>query len=163
VLVAAIAELRHRIPGLRCVIAGRGSYLPDLQLRVDLEGVGDLVHLAGFVPDDELRRLLHGAACAVIPSLYEPFGIVALEAMAAGAPVVAARTGGLAEIVEGTDAALLFEPGNSGDLALQIERVLLGHDATHAMQERATALLRDRYSWDAIATATLSVYAGISV
>ena len=70
------------------------------------------MHLAGFVPDDELRDLLHRAGCVVIPSLYEPFGIVALEAMAAGAPVVVARTGGLAEIVEGTDAGLLFEPGN---------------------------------------------------
>ena len=163
VLLAAIAHLRHRVPGIRCVIAGRGSYLPELQLQLDLEGVGDLVHLAGFVPDHELRQLLHVAGCAVIPSLYEPFGIVALEAMAAGAPVVAARTGGLAEIVTGTDAALLFEPGNSFDLAHQIERVLTAPDAARTMQERAAGLLRDRYSWDAIAAGTLDVYARAKV
>ncbi|MFM8529976.1 MAG: glycosyltransferase, partial [Ilumatobacteraceae bacterium] len=64
--------------------------------------VGDLVNLAGYVPDDELRTSLHRAGCVVIPSLYEPFGVVALEALAAGAPVVAARTGGLAETLDGT-------------------------------------------------------------
>lgn len=157
VLAAAMAILRHRVPGVHCVVAGRGSYLPELQLQIDLEGVGDLVHLAGFVPDDELRGLLHRSGCAVIPSLYEPFGIVALEAMAAGAPVVAARTGGLAEIVEGTGAALLFEPGNAADLAARIEQALTAPD-TAAMQARARDLLRDRYSWDAIAAGTMEVY-----
>lgn len=158
VLTAAMAQLRHRVPGVRCVIAGRGSYLPELQLQLDLEGVGDLVHLAGFVPDDELRRLLHVAGCAVIPSLYEPFGIVALEAMAAGAPVVAARTGGLAEIVDGTGAALLFEPGNANDLADRIAEILTSPDTAAALCARAADLLSDRYSWDAISAGTVAVY-----
>ncbi|MEZ5218977.1 MAG: glycosyltransferase family 4 protein [Ilumatobacteraceae bacterium] len=65
-------------PGPAVRDRGAGSYLPELQMQVDVEGVGDLVHLAGFVPDDQLRSLLHQASCAVIPSLYEPFGIVAL-------------------------------------------------------------------------------------
>jgi hypothetical protein len=68
------------------VIAGRGSYLAELQTQIDVEGVSDLVQLAGFVPDEELRAMLQRAGCVVIPSLYEPFGIVALEGMAAGAP-----------------------------------------------------------------------------
>lgn len=158
VLVDAMAELRGRVPGLRCLIAGRGSYLPELQLKVDFAGVGDLVTLAGFVPDSELHRLLHIAGCVVIPSLYEPFGIVALEAMAAGAPLVAARTGGLAEIVGTSDAALLFDPGNALDLAHQIERVITARDASLQLRERAADLLNDRYSWDAIAQTTLDVY-----
>lgn len=158
VLAAAIAQLRHRVPHLRCVIAGRGSYLPELQLQIDLEGVGDLVHLAGFVPDDQLRDLLHRSGCAVIPSLYEPFGIVALEAMAAGAPVVAARTGGLAEIVDGTGAGLLFEPGNATELAHRIEEAITSADAAAAMQQIARGLLHDHYSWDAIAASTVEVY-----
>ncbi len=158
VLAGAMARLRHRLPGVRCVVAGRGSYLPELQLQVDLEGVSDLVHLAGFVPDDELRRLLHTAGCAVIPSLYEPFGIVALEAMAAGAPVVAARTGGLAEIVEGTGAGLLFEPGNPDQLANLIEDVLRHPERAAALQTAAADLLERRYTWDAIAASTIEVY-----
>ena len=54
VLAAAIGGCAPRA-GLRCVIAGRGSYLPELQMQLDVEGVGDIVQLAGFVPDDELR------------------------------------------------------------------------------------------------------------
>ncbi|MFN5603102.1 MAG: glycosyltransferase family 4 protein [Actinomycetes bacterium] len=158
VLAQAMALLRGRVPGIRCVIAGRGSYLPELQSQVDIEGVSDLVNLAGFVSDDELRSLLHRAGCVVIPSLYEPFGIVALEALAAGAPTVAARTGGLAEIIEGTDAALLFEPGNARRLAEAIERVLTDAGLADDMQSKGKEVLRSRFSWDAIATSTVAVY-----
>ncbi|MFM8312053.1 MAG: glycosyltransferase family 4 protein [Ilumatobacteraceae bacterium] len=158
VLVRAIAELRHRVPGLRCVIAGRGTYLPELQGQIDVDGVGDIVHLAGFMPDADLRTLLADAACVVIPSLYEPFGIVALEGMAAGAPVVVARTGGLAEILAGTGAGQLFEPGDPHDLAAAIERVVADPAAAEQMRTEAAALLRRTYSWDAVAAATLQVY-----
>jgi glycogen synthase len=158
VLVRAIAQLRHRTPDVRCVIAGRGSYLPELQTQIDVEGVTDIVDLAGFVPDDELRALVSRAACVVIPSLYEPFGIVALEGMAAGAPTVVARTGGLAEIVDGTGAGLLFEPGDHHDLAERILTVLGDPDVAEAMRQAAATLIRDEYSWDAIAMSTLRVY-----
>jgi glycogen synthase len=158
VLAEAVGRLRYEVPGIRCVIAGRGSYLPELQMQIDVEGVSDLVHLAGFVPDDALRALLHRAGCVVIPSLYEPFGIVALEAMAAGAPTIVARTGGLAEIVEGTGAGLLFEPGSAEQLAAQIEQVLTDPVAATGLTTKAAALLADRYTWDAIAATTLTVY-----
>ena len=158
VLASAIASLRSRIPHIRCVIAGRGSYLPDLQSHIDIEGVSDIVHLAGFVSDADLRTLLHSASCAVIPSLYEPFGIVALEAMAAGAPTIVAETGGLAEIVAGTGAGLLFEPGNHHQLASRIADVLNRPSLAEELQMTAATLLSRRYSWEAIATQTVKVY-----
>jgi glycogen(starch) synthase len=158
VLAGAMALLRNRVPGIRCVIAGRGSYLPELQMQVDVEGVSDIVQLAGFVPDDELRGLLHRAACVVIPSLYEPFGIVALEAMAAGAPTIVARTGGLSEIVEGTGAGILFEPGAREQLAAVLADVLTNPATAAGLKARAATLLEERYSWDAIASATVNVY-----
>ena len=158
VLARAIGHLRNEIPGIRCVIAGRGSYLAELQSQIDVEGVGDLVHLAGFVPDEELRGLLRRAGAVVIPSLYEPFGIVALEGMAAGAPTIVARTGGLAEIVEGTAAGLLFEPGNHVELAERIADVLSNDVLATAMRTNAAALMADKYTWDAIAASTVGVY-----
>ena len=159
VLARAVGELRQRVPGIRCVIAGRGSYLPELQTHIDMEGVGDIVQLAGFVSDDELHALLQRAACVVIPSLYEPFGIVALEGMAAGAPTIVARTGGLAEIVEGTDAGLLFEPGNHHELADRIAHVIAEPATAERLRTNAAELLRRSYTWDAIAAATVEVYA----
>ena len=158
VLARAVSELRQRVPGIRCVIAGRGSYLPELQTQIDMEGVSDIVQLAGFVADEQLHEMLQRASCVVIPSLYEPFGIVALEGMAAGAPTIAARTGGLAEIIEGTDAGMLFEPGNHHELAECIADVLADPTAADLMRANAATLLRKTYTWDAVATETVQVY-----
>ncbi len=158
VLARAVGDLRNRVPGVRCVIAGRGSYLAELQTLIDIEGLADVVDLAGFVPDAELRALLHRAGCVVIPSLYEPFGIVALESMAAGTPTIVARTGGLAEIVEGSGAGLLFEPGNHHDLADRIEEALTQPELAAQLQSTAATMLTGFYTWDAIAGTTLDVY-----
>jgi glycogen(starch) synthase len=136
---------------------------PDLQSQVDVEGLGDLVHLPGFVPDVELRSAIHRAACVVIPSLYEPFGIVALEALAGGAPLIVADTGGLAELVGGSGSALLFEPGNAGELADRIELLLTDTELAAEMRIKGAELLRATYSWDAIAARTADVYAGVCV
>ena len=160
VLARSMSLLRSRLPGIQCVIGGRGSYLPELQSQIDIEGVSDLVHLPGFLPDDHLREMVHRAGCVAIPSLYEPFGIVALEALAGGAPLVVARTGGLAELIDGTGAGLLFEPGNAAELAACIEMVLTDEALADEMRRQGAALLADRYSWTAIAGATASVYAG---
>ena len=158
VLARAMGEVRQRLPHARCIIAGRGTYLPELQTQIDVEGVGDIVQLAGYVADDELRRMLQRATCVVIPSLYEPFGIVALEGMAAGAPTIMARTGGLAEIVEGTDAGVLFEPGNPHELADRLVEVLTDRSAADRLRTSAAQLLRRTYTWDAVATVTVDVY-----
>jgi glycogen(starch) synthase len=162
VLARAMATVRWRLPDVRCVIAGRGSYLPELQSQLDIEGVSDIVHLAGYVSDAELRELVSRAGCVVIPSLYEPFGIVALEGMAAGAPTIAARTGGLAEIIGGTGAGLLFEPGNHDELAERIVEALTDTTGGEQMCARAAELLRAHYTWDAVAAATVAVYTEVS-
>jgi glycosyltransferase involved in cell wall biosynthesis len=94
----------------------------------------------------------------VIPSLYEPFGVVALEALAGGAPLVAADTGGLAELVGGTGSALLFEPGNAAELADCIERVLTDPDVADDLVRRGLELIEASYSWDAIAARTVALY-----
>ncbi|MEM9748548.1 MAG: glycosyltransferase family 4 protein [Actinomycetota bacterium] len=158
VLAAAMASVRSRVDGSSCVIAGRGSYLPELQTRIDVEGVSDVVELPGFLRADELRRLLQRAGCVVIPSLYEPFGIVALEALAAGAPLIVARTGGLAELVSDTDAGLTFEPGNPDDLAHCIELVLTDRLMREQLSTAAHTLVRDQYAWESIAERTAEVY-----
>ena len=145
------------------VIAGRGSYLPELQTQIDVEGVSDLIELPGFVADADLRHLVHRAGCVVIPSLYEPFGIVALEALAAGAPLIVARTGGLAELVVGTHAGVTFEPGNPDDLADAIEQVLMNDELATILVANARDLVERKYAWEAIARATAEVYASAQI
>jgi glycogen(starch) synthase len=157
-LVQAMPTLRVKVPGLRAVIAGKGGYLAELQHLAERLRVADVVTFGGFVPDEELRHLLHTSTCAVIPSLYEPFGIVALEALAAGAPLVVAASGGLTEILTGTDAGLLFTPGDAHDLANAIVRMHEEPGLRRRSQEAGAALVRDVYSWEAVATATVPVY-----
>lgn len=162
VLAQAMSTLRSRVPGIECIVAGRGSYLPELQSQVDIEGVSDIMRLVGFVPDERLRSGVHRAGCVVIPSLYEPFGIVALEALAGGAPLIAARTGGLAELIDGTGAGMLFEPGNADELATCIEMVLSDPELAGEMRQAGAELLATKYSWAAIARATVRLYATAS-
>jgi glycogen(starch) synthase len=159
VLARAMHTLRARVPDVRCTIAGRGSYLPELQTQIDVEGVSDMIDLPGFLRDDQLRHLVRRAGCVVIPSLYEPFGIVALEALAAGAPLIVARTGGLAELIAGTDAGLTFDPGNADDLAHCIELVLRDPVLADELTKNAAELIDRKFAWDAIASATAQVYA----
>ena len=157
-LVAALPLLRFRHPRLRVVIAGRGTHLGELEALAQRLGVDHMVRFPGFVPDDDLRRLLHTCSAAVIPSLYEPFGIVALEALAAGAPLVASAAGGLVEVLDGTGAGLLFPPGDVDSLARALERMLGEPDVVAASHAAGQHLVHDVYSWDAVATATLPHY-----
>jgi glycogen(starch) synthase len=157
-LVQALPEVRLAAPGLRVVIAGRGGYLAELHDLARAVGVDDICEFPGFVPDHELRSMLHQATLAVIPSLYEPFGIVALEAMAAGAPVVAAGSGGLIEVIDATGAGTLFPPGDAGALAGVLRELLANPQWLAAQQHHALALLAERYTWDAVAAATVPVY-----
>jgi glycogen(starch) synthase len=157
-LLYALPEVRLAVPGVRAVVAGRGSYLAELHETARAVGVDDICDFPGFVPDDQLRALLHRATLAVIPSLYEPFGIVALEAMAAGAPVVAAASGGLAEVIDSTGAGVLFPPGDAGALSGILRRLLADQDALVALQRTAHALLSSHYTWDAVAALTLPAY-----
>ena len=157
-IASALAEMRATHPDIRCTIAGRGSYLADLQSQIDVIGVSDLIDLPGYLSDHELRAAIHRAACIVIPSLYEPFGVIALEALAGGGPLIVAETGGLAEIVAGTDAALTFEPGNSVQLAACIRRVIDDQEFAQSLQAHGRALVETSYSWSAIADRTVACY-----
>jgi glycogen synthase len=158
VLARAMTLLRQRVPGITCLIAGRGSYIPELQSQIDIEGVSDIVTLMGYVSDPELRELIHQSTCVVIPSLYEPFGVVGLEALAAGAALIVANTGGLAELAGGTGAALLFEPGNTVELADRIEELITSPELAKELRANAAELLDASYTWDAIAARTCDVY-----
>jgi len=157
VLIDAMAEVRARVPDARCMIAGHGTYSAELQSRVDVAGLDDAIDLPGWLDDNRLRAAVHRADCVVIPSLYEPFGVVALEALAGGGPLVVARTGGLAEVIGDSGAALTFEPGNADMLANNIVAALTDSDLSDDLADRGQRLV-DTYTWSAVADRTRDVY-----
>lgn len=157
VLIDAMAAVRTRVPEARCMIAGHGTYSAELQSRVDVAGLSDAIDLPGWLDDNRLRAAVHRADCVVIPSLYEPFGVVALEALAGGGPLVVAATGGLAEVIGDSGAALTFEPGNAAMLADRIVAALSDVDFGDDLRRRGAALV-DNYTWAAVADRTRRVY-----
>jgi glycogen synthase len=158
-LIAALPRIRRRHPGARLLVVGTGSFADQLVALAREHRVLRSVRFLGHVPDLELAALLAAADAVVLPSRYEPFGIVALEVAAVGAPLVAARTGGLAEVV-GDDAGLSSPPGDVGALADAVVRTLDDPDAAARRVARARARLTTDFDWARIAARTAEVLRG---
>src|SRR5205823_7351336 len=125
-------ELRRRYPGLRLVVAGDGPYKPELQAEVSRLRLEQTVHFAGFVGND-LPATFAASDTVVVPSIYEPFGMVALEAAAAGAPLAVAATGGLAEIIEPGITGMTFPAHDPGALADAVSTLLADNPTARRM------------------------------
>ncbi|WP_172967969.1 glycosyltransferase family 4 protein [Micromonospora sp. WMMD754] len=158
-LVHAVPHLADRHPGLRVVIAGDGPYRDELVDQVDRLRLGDTVRFAGFLDATQLPAVLAATDATVIPSLYEPFGMIALEAAAAGAPLAVARTGGLAEIVEPGVTGVTFPHGDPDALAGAVDRLLGDEVFARRVARRARTMVTRRYAWSAIAARTAGSYA----
>jgi glycosyltransferase involved in cell wall biosynthesis len=124
VLLAALPRVLERLPGLRLQIVGHEHLTTVAELRAEAErlGVGRAVEFLGF--RDDLPTLLANWRLLVLPSLWEGFGLVLLEAMAAGRPVVASRVGPIGEVVLDGETGLLVEPGRPAALAAALLEVL---------------------------------------
>lgn len=158
VIVEAAPRVLAQMPQTRFVIAGTGSMGDYLRRRVWELGVADRVNIAGFVTDDDRNRLLKVADVAVFPSLYEPFGIVALEAMAAKCPVVVSDVGGLGEVVEHQVTGITIYPDNVASLAWGVLQTLGDQQAAQQRAENAYRIAKAEYSWDHIARHTVDTY-----
>jgi glycosyltransferase involved in cell wall biosynthesis len=158
VLVDAWRFVREAIPTARLVIAGTGDHLDQVKQQARALGLSDSITFAGFISDKDRDRLFRVANLATFPSLYEPFGIVALEAMAAGCPVVVASTGGLSEVVHLHETGLTVYPNDARSLAWGILQTLQHPDWARARAENALREAADLYSWRQIAEATGAIY-----
>ncbi|OLT13713.1 glycogen synthase [Pseudonocardia sp. CNS-139] len=158
-LIAALPRIRRAHPGTRLLVAGTGTAADQLVTAARTHRVRRSVRFLGHLPDGELAALLAAAAAVVLPSRYEPFGIVALEAAAAGAPLVASTAGGLGEVVLDGVTGLSFAPGDTTGLALAVGRVLADPAAAARRAAAATARLGTDFSWSKVAAGTAAVYA----
>ncbi|BBX06920.1 glycosyltransferase family 4 protein [Mycolicibacterium aichiense] len=156
--IAALPRIRRTHPGTTLTIAGDGTQQDWLVEVARKHKVLKCVHFAGRVDHDELLRLLHRADAAVLPSHYEPFGIAALEAAAAGIPLVTSTAGGLGEAVIDGETGVSFPPRDVTALAAAVRRVL---DDPVAAQQRAIAArerLNSDFDWHTVAAETAQVY-----
>jgi glycosyltransferase involved in cell wall biosynthesis len=161
VLIDAVPLVLREWPGVRFVLAGGGGYANELREQAIRLGVAESVVLPGRIPDQVRDELFMVANCAVFPSLYEPFGIVALEAMAAGCPVVVSDVGGLSEVVRLHETGIKVRPNDPGSLAWGILHTLKHPDWSAQRVQNAYREVREEYNWHHIADMTIDVYSRV--
>jgi glycogen(starch) synthase len=158
-LIAALPRIRRSHPGARLALAGTGTAADLLSATARSHRVLRSVAFLGHLPDDELATLLAAADAVVLPSRYEPFGIVALEAAAAGAPLATSTAGGLGELVVDGKTGVTFPPGNVAALAAAVGAVLTDPRGAARRARTARARLAVDFDWANVAAGTAAVYA----
>jgi glycogen synthase len=153
----AMPGVIERVPGTRFLVAGSGTH--EAELRRQAEGLGLMQHgtFLGWIGDDVLHSLYPIADICVVPSIYEPFGLVALEAMASGCPCLVADTGGLREVVPHEEAGLRFRARDPEALTEMAVRVLGDEQLGERLVSEGLEHIR-RFDWADIAEQTVGVY-----
>jgi glycosyltransferase involved in cell wall biosynthesis len=157
-LVQCFPKVLTKEPNAVLYIGGRGPLKVQLEKLCQELGIADRVIFTGFIAKQDRNYVYNRAQVAVFPSLYEPFGIVALEAMATRTPVIVGNVGGLAEIVEHRVNGLKVTPGNVDELAEAIIELLNNAELAHRLQETGYETVKSVYGWDVIAESTREVY-----
>ena len=155
-LIRAFASLRVEMPGLRLEIAGSGPERTAIENESQLHGLTDCVTFLDW--QAELAPVFAGWDVFALPSLEEGFGIAALEAMAAGLPVVATAVGGVPELVEDGRTGWLVPPANPDALADRLRDLLLDPEKRRAMGAAGQARARESFSVERMVTAISEIY-----
>lgn len=158
VLIDALGQICHLFPDIQLVIAGDGPYRSQLEAQAKTVLAPQQVQFIGWISGQQKSALLSQASVAVVPSLYEPFGIVALEEMGAALPVVASRVGGLPEVIEEGVTGLLVPPGDSTALAEALTTLLRQPKWCEALGRAGRLRALEHFSWNAVAQETLQLY-----
>jgi len=152
-LLEALARVPEAPPLVIC--GGKGWYYDAIFAAVERLGLHDRVQFAGFVPQAELPLWYNAASWFIYPSLYEGFGLPALEALACGAPSIVSRASSLPEVVG--DAALLVDPHDTDALAAALTQALAKGELAAALRQ-AGPVRAAQFSWQRTARETAAIY-----
>jgi glycosyltransferase involved in cell wall biosynthesis len=158
VLLSAAPKVMAAMNGrVKFILIGGGN-TDELKHKAGYLGIWQNCYFTGFMPDSELDKFQTVADCAVFPSLYEPFGIVALESFASRVPVVVSDTCGLPEVVRHNKTGIVTQTNNPDSLAWGILEVLKNPSYGQWLVENAYEDLETRFTWSRIAKQTVGVY-----
>jgi len=160
VLINTVPKVLEKV-NAKFVVVGNGYMKEPLSNLIRGLGLTHKVMFTGFVDEETLRNLQRCADVSVVPSFFEPFGIVALEAMAAKSPLVVSDTGGLSEIVEHDVTGVKVYPNNLDSLAWGMTRVLLDEKYANWLKNNAYKKTQEEYNWDRIGRQTKNVYEAV--
>jgi glycogen(starch) synthase len=156
----ALPSIIERLPKTRFVVAGSGTHEQELRRQAEELGLMEHGTFVGWIGDDVLHSLYRIADVCVVPSIYEPFGLVALEAMASSCPCIVADTGGLREVVPHDEVGLRFRARDPESLAEMTVRVLEDAELCRRLVAEAIEHL-GRFDWADVAERTAEVYDGL--
>jgi glycogen synthase len=156
-----LLEAARSLPeSVRLVLCASSPDTPELlaRLQAAVSGRPQIQWINAMLPVEEVVQIYSHAAVFVCPSIYEPFGIINLEAMACGTPVVASRVGGIPEVVVDGETGWLVEPGDPVALARALRMALADPERARRMGEAGRRRVEAHFSWDRIAALTMEVY-----
>jgi len=157
-LISSMSKILEAYQDVKLVIAGKGGMFDELRAQTEYMGISDKVYFTGYLNGKDVQRMYKCADVAVFPSTYEPFGIVALEAMLAGVPTVVSDIGGLNEIVDHGVTGMKSYAGNSNSIADSILSLLYDQQLNAKVSKNAKAKVKELYSWNKIAQDTHFTY-----
>ena len=157
-LIAAMPKILNSYHDAKLVIAGKGGMIDELKAQVHALGIEEKVYFAGYMSGKDVQKMYKAADISVFPSTYEPFGIVALEAMLAENPIVVSDIGGLNEIVQHKENGMKAYAGNANSIADSVLELLYDHQLCSNVVKKAKSKVRNEYNWNKIAQDTHFTY-----
>ncbi len=157
-LISAMPKILDNYHDAKLVIAGKGGMINELRNQVNFLGLGNKVYFTGHLASKDVQKMYKCADVAVFPSTYEPFGIVAIEAMLSGTPVVTSDVGGLNEIVEHGVNGMKSYAGNPNSLADSILALLFNPELCNTVSKNAKEKVKAQYNWTKITEETHFTY-----
>ena len=157
-LIAAMPKILSNYHDAKLIIAGRGGMMDELKAEARNLGLGNKVYFTGYLDSKQVQKMYKCADVAVFPSTYEPFGIVALEAMLAGVPTVVSDVGGLNEIVNHGVDGMKSYAGNPNSIADSVTALLYDHQLAANVSKKAKQKVKEQFNWEKIAQDTHFTY-----
>lgn len=157
-LISAMPKILEGYHDAKLIIAGKGGMVEELKAQVNSMRLGNKVYFTGYMDQKQVCKMYKCADVSVFPSTYEPFGIVALEAMLSGTPVVVSDIGGLNEIVEHGVDGMKSYAGNANSLADSILELLYNPALADSVVKKARLKVKNEYNWAKIAQDTHFIY-----
>ncbi|WP_258096151.1 glycosyltransferase family 4 protein [Salinibacter sp. 10B] len=157
-LIDALRMVRRRVPDVRLYVAGKGPLEAELKAQIERFELEDHVRLLGFVPEEQLPLVYRAADVSIVPTIaLEGFGLITVESLAAGTPVLVTPHGGLPAVVSDLDPTLVL-PGDTAEiLASGLVQSLRGRRSLPSTAE-CQRYVRERFDWPVIAAHTRHVY-----
>ena len=157
-LISSMPKILANYHDAKLIIAGKGGMLEELRAQANNMGLSNKVYFTGYLNSKQVQKMYKCADVAVFPSTYEPFGIVALEAMLAGVPTVVSDVGGLNEIVEHRVDGMKSYAGNPNSIADSVLSLLYDAQLSANVAKKARLKVKEEFNWNKIAQDTHYIY-----